>query len=441
MRFLISFFLSCTLLCLVIPVNSQEDKNKSALTELTVVIHTGYENWQTTGGKITGVDYDLLTLFAKVSGKILDIIPVNTAADALEALEDGRASLAVGSLVMPTAKKETLAASVPYTTIEYALVYRYTDTPPEDLSEVKMKDISVSANPMQLELLTRIKRQNNDSSQWTLDKSLSTGELMRLVNQGLIRYSVASTEDINRFKLHYPNIKQSLLISEKLPVSWILEKENESLATEIRHFFAAIEQTRELENVLDRYFGHIHYLNYPAKLELIRKFNNEFVKYREIFQEIENAYPINWQLLAAISYQESRWDPRAQSVTGVKGMMMVTTEVANELKLLDLLDPVQNTITGAQYFLQLRQQLPKNISEPDRTWAALLAYNSGLGHLKKLIAKTGKSEKEPLLWVDIRDVIGLVERPKGALVHTYKPLTYVYNIRAYLKLIQWIEQW
>ena len=50
--------------------------------------------------------------------------------------------------------------------------------------------------------------------------------------------------------------------------------------------------------------------------------------YEPMFLEAEGATLLDWRLLAAVAYQESHWDPEAVSLTGVRGLMMLTEETA-----------------------------------------------------------------------------------------------------------------
>ena len=91
---------------------------------------------------------------------------------------------------------------------------------------------------------------------------------------------------------------------------------------------------------------------------------------------------IDWRLIAALGYQESHWDPLATSPTGVRGLMMLTSDTADHLGVNDRLNPKENIPAGASYLLTLKEALPQRIPEPDRTWIALAAYNTGMGHLE-----------------------------------------------------------
>ena len=409
---------------------------------MTVAVHAGYGNWYSVNGNNHGIEHDLLKLFAQHTGKNLNFKLVNTASDAFTALEENEASLAVGSLVLPESKKNLLSAGPTYMTVKQTIVHHYTETPPASPAEISMNKIHVGGNPAHLETLTKIRRQNDDPRLWILDKQTSAENLLDMINQGFINYAVVNSDKILLLKQYYPNIKEAFSISDELPITWIFHINDQPLSAEINRFFTEIKHTRELNNILDRHYGHTQHLNYPQKLTLIKNYDQHFIKYRDIFQELGNAYDIDWKLLAAISYQESHWNPKAQSVSGVKGLMMVTKEVLNKFQLPDRYDPVQNALAGTKYLLQLKDQLPPEIGEPDRTWLGLIAYNIGFSNLQKIIDQVQEQNQKRVLWVDVRDTLRTTKRPSNITAehaHTYNPINYVYNIRAYYDLITWLD--
>ena len=86
----------------------------------------------------------------------------------------------------------------------------------------------------------------------------------------------------------------------------------------------------------------------------MEQMRNTLPQYRPHFQEAQIQTGIDWRLLAALAYQESRWNPVATSRTGVRGMMMLTAETADYLDVRNRLDPVQSIRAGAEYLAELR---------------------------------------------------------------------------------------
>ena len=90
-------------------------------------------------------------------------------------------------------------------------------------------------------------------------------------------------------------------------------------------------------------------LNNFEKSKFDKLLNEKFLLYENLFKKAGEENNVEWELLAAISFQESQWDPRAKSNMGVRGMMMVTLETAAIVGVKNRLDPEQSINGGSKY--------------------------------------------------------------------------------------------
>ena len=81
------------------------------------------------------------------------------------------------------------------------------------------------------------------------------------------------------------------------------------------------------------------------------------------------------QLLAALVWQESRWDAKAVSPKGAVGLTQLMPGTARDLGV-DPTDPLANLLGGARYLRQLLDQFDGNVEK------ALAAYNAGPGRVR-----------------------------------------------------------
>jgi membrane-bound lytic murein transglycosylase F len=171
-----------------------------------------------------------------------------------------------------------------------------------------------------------------------------------------------------------------------------------------------------------------------------------FPKIEQYFYMAEQETDIDWQLLAAIAYQESHWNPDAVSPTGVKGIMMLTNDAASEVGVTDRTDPQQSIIGGAHYLVSVMNKIPERIKQPDHTWFALAGYNIGYGHLEDARVLTSRAGLNPDKWDDVKQHLPLLTKEKYfntvryGYARGYEPVHYVSNIRKYMKLLSWEVQ-
>ena len=155
-----------------------------------------------------------------------------------------------------------------------------------------------------------------------------------------------------------------------------------------------------------------------------------------LIESIAKEFRLDWQLLAAIAYQESHWDPKAKSPTGVRDDDAHPTD-RKEVGVKDRLDAEQSLRGGARFLRNLLRRLPNDIEDPDRTWMALAAYNVGMAHLEEARRLTEGKGGDPHLWQDVRERLPDLQNPKiyPHLRHGFargqEAVTYVDNIRHY----------
>ena len=81
-------------------------------------------------------------------------------------------------------------------------------------------------------------------------------------------------------------------------------------------------------------------------------------------------------------YQESQFDPSAESWAGANGLMQVMPATAEDLGIDDTADPEQSLRGGAEYLRQMYEQFEDVVNTDNRIKFAMAAYNCGLGHVR-----------------------------------------------------------
>ena len=120
---------------------------------------------------------------------------------------------------------------------------------------------------------------------------------------------------------------------------------------------------------------------------------------------------LNWKMLAALGYQESRWRPAAVSPRGAQGIMMLMPITAKKMGVVNVFSPDENIMGGARYLKYMKSRIPKRIRDPDRTWLAIAAYNIGIGHLEDGRVITQMRKKNPDRWADVRQNLTRLSDP------------------------------
>ncbi len=142
----------------------------------------------------------------------------------------------------------------------------------------------------------------------------------------------------------------------------------------------------------------------PGYSIFMERVENRLPKYESLFQDAAKGLEVHWTLIAAISYQESHWNPKAISNTGVRGMMMLTLPTAKSLGVDNRLDPVQSINGGASYIAKLIDEINFGTSTGDTISIALAAYNLGVGNINRYLEEIQinlNKENFEITWDDL----------------------------------------
>jgi membrane-bound lytic murein transglycosylase F len=328
-----------------------------------------------------------------------------------------------------------LKFGVPYQTVSETVVC--SGKPPMQYEELSTREIVVVAGSAQ-EAAMRAARLGNPSLSWeTVDKA-RPGDLLEDVTSGEIDCTVANEEQIAVMRNFHPDMEATFEIATPSQLAWSFAPDADpELYAQMEKFFTRIDEDGTLDRLIDQYYGHNDRIMPIDAAAFLTKTNQVLPHYRQLFEEAASLTGIEWQLLAAMAYRESHWNPLATSYTNVRGMMMLTEDTADRMNISNRLDARESIMAGARYLQLLKEQLPLRIDEPERTWLALAAYNQGMGHLEDARILAQRYGLNADLWMDVQKVMPKLRSPSVAntLKHGYarggEAVIYVETVRLY----------
>jgi len=422
----------------------EQIKATGVLNVLTRLDPTSYYS---ISDEYTGLEYDLVMLFAKHLGVKVNFQVPEKFSQLLADISDGKADIAAAGLTITATRKKTMRFSSSYQKVTEQIIYRSGTARPKKPEDLKQGIFEVVAGSSHVESLRDLKQTSAAKFDWTLNDNLDSHELIHLVNEGLIDYTVADSNQTALLRRFYPKLHIAFDITKARELAWGLKlSDDDSLYNEVQRFFKKIKQDNTLAQLLERHYGHVDGLNYVAKCKFFQHQKTRLPEYKPHFIEAAKKHNLDWRLLAAIGYQESHWRKQAKSPTGVKGLMMLTRDTAKLVGIKDRTDPIQSIRGGALYFYQRLKTIPARIQEPDRTWLALASYNIGFGHLEDARILAQRDGKSPDKWLEVKKYLPLLtqeewySQTKYGYARGNEPIHYVENIRNYYDLLVWTTQ-
>jgi membrane-bound lytic murein transglycosylase F len=415
--------------------------------ELVVLTRVGPATYYDSPEGPAGFEYDLVSAFAEQLGVRLRVVTAERFADILPRLARGEADLAAAGITITAARTEVVRFTPPYQEIRQQVVHRRDlERPPGCAGALLGRQIEVIAGSSYVERLNELKHDYPELT-WVEVADRPTEEVLRDVWEGLTELTVADSNIFAVNRQHFPELQVAFDLKTGDQLGWAFPlSDDDSLYQAAVKFLESMRGSGELARLIDRYYGPASRSNYVNLTIYHLRIQTRLPQYQALFERAGHQYNLDWRLLAALGYQESYWDPRAVSFTGVRGMMMLTEETATQMGVQNRLDTEQSIDGGARYLAQMIDRMPDTITGPDRAWMALAAYNLGINHVEDARILTEQQRGDPNKWNDVKDRLPLLAQARWAARTRYgfargmEGVIFVNRVRTYFDVLTKFDQ-
>jgi len=203
----------------------------------------------------------------------------------------------------------------------------------------------------------------------------------------------------------------------------MVRKNNPELKASLDRFVKTVKKGTLTGNI----FFNRYYKNNPWAREYAQKKDLEaLTQYAPLFQKYGEMYNIDWVLIAAQSFQESRFDPNARSRAGARGLMQLLPSTAKDMGIEDISTPEDNVHAGVKYLRWIKDRYfsEDDINADDRVRFALAAYNAGPANIRRSRTSATQLGYDANRWFNHTE-LGAMQRVG------LEPVHYVRNINKY----------
>jgi len=414
-------------------------------------------------GTTLGIDAELARRFAAELHVPVRFVTAASTAELMSAVAHGRAHLGAGGLLrpahpapavaLPKSHAYPLAAStaaddpaarvrwsIGYHTVLPVLICNTGGFKPAGWADLEGETVAYPAGSSLEADVTVLTTAHPRVRFRPLDVA-SPVALFAQVSDGTIGYAIVGSLAAAIARNVYLGYEIAFPVGPSRDVAWVAGPQYAKLLAAFDDFLARMKREGYVARLLERYVPDARDFQLIDASTMLEAAASALPRYKATFRDAQDRTDVEWRLLAAIAYQESKWDPWATSETGVRGLMQITEETARHLGIADRLDPAQSVLGAARYLRDLKAKLPARIQEPDRTWLALAAYNIGLGHLEDARVLAQRQKLNPDLWTDVRKALPLLALPeyfadaKNGYARGGMPVAFVDRVRAYYDIL------
>ena len=362
-----------------------------------------------------GFEHDLALLFSRELGAEPRFISFSSHESLWRALRRGQGHFAAAGLLHSASiTTPNQRFSPAYRQAQFRLVGLESTT---NANKVGTRRVAiVSGSPAQT-VLKQLQLAHPQAQIITLAEHTSQDALLSNVSAGNAEFALLENTGFAVARRTHTDLAGYSSVGKPIGVAWALaapQTFDADMEITAAKFFQKLRANGTLDRLEDRYYGHLHRIG-PAHAEaMLERITTLLPDLHPYFLEAEVATGIEWRFLAALAYQESQWDAKAASSTGVRGIMMLTEDTAARMEVKDRLDPRMSILGGAKYLSLLKNTVPPRIPEPDRTWLALAAYNQGYGHLEDARILTARLKLNADTWIDVKKAYTMMHQPEVA---------------------------
>ncbi|MDH5425988.1 MAG: membrane-bound lytic murein transglycosylase MltF [Gammaproteobacteria bacterium] len=411
--------------------------------ELTVITRNSPTTFYEATDGDTGLEYDLIKGFADSLGVKFKLVIANKFSDIIPTVVNRHVDFAAAGLSVTKERQKLVRFTPGYQEVKQQVIYNRDNKKPKSVEDLLDKRIEIIAGSSHSQTLSQLSSEYTSLS-WDDTEIAESDQLLHLVSQKMIEYTISDSNEFMIYRHFFPEIDVAFDIGNAEKLAWAFPKSSDdSLYKAASDYLNEIKSNGTLKQIIDRHYGHAQKFDYVGNRLFVRHISTRLKHYKDHFISAAEENNLDWKLLAAAGYQESHWNKRAISPTGVRGIMMLTRKTAGQLGVKNRLNAKSSIFGGAKYLSHLIQRMDKDIPEPDRTWMALASYNVGYYHLQDARKITEKLGNDPNKWIDVKAALPLLAQRRWYKKTTYgyargwEPVKYVENIRSYYDLLTW----
>jgi membrane-bound lytic murein transglycosylase MltF len=367
----------------------------------------------------------------------MNLLFVPTTRDQLiPALEAGYGDIIAANLTVTEERADRVQFTTPLGRNVRELLVRHSGAPaPESLEDLTGQTVFVPTNSSYAEHLQAVNQrfESNGLPAIVIREApghFQTEDALEMVNAGLVDYTIADGYLADFWQQVLPDlvIHDDIAITEGNDIAFAIRKDSPQLEAELNTYLETVRKGTLMGNIL--------FKRYLQNTQFVTSATDEADRQRlqavaQLFQQHAAENELNWLMLAAQGYQESRLDHTVVSPVGAIGIMQLLPSTGQDMGVQDVSVLEANIEAGARYVRFLMDEFFDDpaIDDNNRLLFAIAAYNAGPGRVRSLRREAAERGLDPNRWFNH------VERITAERVGR-ETVTYVSNIAKYFVAYQ-----
>jgi len=376
---------------------SSDLKEITNLDTLRVATMYGSTSYFLFRDELMGFDYEMAENLANYLHLNLEISIATSENEMNQWLRENTVDIVIYNVTETKDLKKEFNFVLPQTESYQVLVQNLSANSLSNVTELAGKTVYVKENSIFQERLESLNDEIGGTiNVVTANDSLSNDDLIDMVAEHKIDYTLAYHNVALLHKSYSRGIDCHISVGFDQRNGWLVRKKSHNLRKAIDKW-EKLPETQQFQTALfDKYWEKSPYF----ALRKIRIPKGAISPFDHYFKKYAPAINWDWRLLAALAFNESRFDPSDQSWAGAAGIMQLMPKTCSKFGLdrNTVLDPEMNIEAGVQYIKSLNLIFRRIENKDERIKFILAAYNCGPAHILDAMALAKKFGKNPHIW-------------------------------------------
>ncbi len=347
---------------------------------LRVITNANPEHYYLNNGNLNGFEYELLREFASQNQMRVDVVIAKSEEEMFQLLQEGKGDVIAASLATNFLEhNDSFQYTKPYDYASPVIIGRKGDDLIIDARDLAGKRISLSRNNPYWNYISQLKGQGLDFELIEAGTEDVTTIMLQLAF-GIYDLTVIGSHQINFNHMKEMKLDTKFVLFEPLAHRWAVRVDNDQLHNALNRFIEREYRGVKYNLLHAKYFEQSEQQDFSEN-QLVKV--DSLSPYDKVTKYYSKKYGFDWRLITALMFQESRFNPNANSYAGAKGVMQLTKTTAELMGLNDVKNVEESINAGVRYLSYLRDKFDDSILLHDRMWFAVASYNSGYTRLKR----------------------------------------------------------
>lgn len=347
--------------------------------KLTVLTENATLSFFEFKGKKTGFEYEILDTFCKANGLQLEVKVVSKIGDYIRMLKKGEGDIIAANLPIALHQEKYFQYTVPYYQTYQVLVQRKSDSLLTEPAHLAKKTIYVRKNSAYEKRLLALQEEIGAHIDIRYKRSLPLAEdLIQEVVNGRIKYTLVHENQARVAKDMHPILDISTRMSFEQRIAFAVRPKSKMLKQKMDLFLKTYLNSEAYKLLKKRYFDYIS----AAPTEILLAPRGAVSPFDALFKNAAQRYNLDWKLIAAVAFKESRFNPNARGFGGAYGMMQFMPNTGPHFGVYPESSPEVQINGGGRYLSSLYKRWSSIKDEQIRMQFTLASYNAGKGHIE-----------------------------------------------------------